>query len=157
VVSQKKNRSKLLTAFKIAIAVIVLADAIGRPLYRPFLEWVASWRLVEAMERGIAKLPRSAILVLFAIPFVIAEPLKVVALLLIASGNVIIGVPLIVFAYLVTFLLVERIYHAGRDKLLSYAWFAWGMGHVAAVRDYLSAVKKQVFGGVRRWTRRFGI
>lgn len=112
-------RKLLYTAFQIVAGFIILVDAAARPLYRPVLEWLWSLRAFEAMEKALAKLPREAILVLFAVPFIIAEPLKVVALLKIASGSLLSGISLLIFAHALTFLLVERIYHAGRPKLLS--------------------------------------
>ncbi|RYE72459.1 MAG: hypothetical protein EOP19_30515, partial [Hyphomicrobiales bacterium] len=39
------------------------------------------------------------------------------------------------FAHLMSFVFVERIYHAGREKLLRYRWFAWIMGQIVRVRD----------------------
>ena len=45
------------------------------------------------------------------------------------------GLVVTAFAHLMSFVFVERIYHAGREKLLSYRWFAWIMGQVVRVRD----------------------
>jgi hypothetical protein len=139
------------------IGLVIVADAVAKPLYRPIMNWVASWRIMEAFEALVARQSRLAILVLFAVPFVIAEPLKVLALFLMASGNVVVGLPLLIFSYLVTFLLVERIYHAGRDKLLSYGWFAWGMGYVTQVRDRLLSYKAEVIATARTVLARVGL
>jgi len=38
------------------------------------------------------------------------------------------------FSYLASFLIVERIYHAGREKLLSYGWFAWSIALLTRLR-----------------------
>jgi hypothetical protein len=150
-VSQSNKSTLLYLTFPIRflIGLVIVADAAARPLYRPILNWVASWRIMEAFEAFVARLPRLAILVLFAVPFAIAEPLKIFALFLMASGNVIVGLPLLVFSYLVTFLLVERIYHAGKEKLLSYGWFAWAMGYVSQVREHLLSYKSDVLAAVR--------
>lgn len=96
---------------------------------------------MQAFEALVARLPRLAILVLFAVPFAVAEPLKIVGLLEIAEGHVAYGIGVLIFSYILTFFLVERIYHAGRTKLLSYGWFAWGMGYINAVRDVVVAYK----------------
>ena len=80
-------------------------------------------------------MPPYAILVCLLIPFAVAEPLKVVGLVWIGEGRVKVGVLTLVLAYLASFLLVDRIYHAGRDKLLSIAWFAAVMVRLVAIRE----------------------
>ena len=64
----------------------------------------------------------------------VAEPLKIVGLVMIGRGQVALGGLVLALAYLASFLIVERIYHAGRDKLLSYGWLAWTMGHLVRLR-----------------------
>lgn len=156
--NQPKSPLRHLTLpIRFLIGLVIVADAVAKPLYRPILNWVASWRIMEAFEAFVARQSRLLILVFFAVPFVIAEPLKILSLFLMASGNVVIGLPLLIFSYLVTFLLVERIYHAGRNKLLSYGWFAWGMGYVTQVRDRLLAYKTEALEAARSVLARAGL
>jgi hypothetical protein len=155
--SKKSPVRHLTFPIRLLIGLVIVADAAARPLYRPILTQVASWRIMEAFEASVARLPRLAILVLFAVPFVIAEPLKIFALFLMASGNVVVGLPLLISSYLVTFLLVERIYHAGREKLLSYGWFASGMGYVSQVREHLLSYKSGALAVVRSTLARVGM
>ena len=146
----------LLWPFRIIIAIILLIDEVARPLYRPLLDWIATWRIMERFTRAIGSLPRLMILILFAVPFAVAEPLKLLSLVLIARGRVTIGILLLVFAYLVTFLVVERIYHAGRDKLLTYPWFDWAMRQVVQVRKLLADFGNETFARLRAWLRMAG-
>jgi hypothetical protein len=139
------------------IGLVIVADAAARPLYRPIMDWIASWKVMEPLEAFVARLPRFAILILFAVPFAVAEPLKVFALLLMASGKVVVGLPLLIFSYLVTFLLVERIYHAGREKLLSYGWFAWAMGYVCQIRERLVEFRSDTLSTIKSLTAKMGI
>lgn len=141
---------------RILIASVIIADELAKPLYRPAVRWVSSWRAVEAFERFVADLPRAAILLLFLGPFAVAEPLKVFALVMIASGRLVIGIPVLVIAHLMTFLLVERIYHAGKDKLLTYPWFSWAMRGVEHVRGRLVRIKNEALGPILRVVRRLG-
>jgi hypothetical protein len=135
-----------------AVAVIILVlDAVARPIYRPIHEWLTNSRAMHRFTALIAPLPRPVILVLFAVPFAIAEPLKVLALLLIARGRLVSGIVLMVFAYLMTFLVVERIYHAGRDKLLTYPWFKWAMDTIVLVRDALLRIRTALMARARAW------
>ena len=125
----------LLAALRAVITVFVILDEFLRPLYRPLLRRLAELRIMRRLEESVAALPRPLVLVALAIPFVIAEPLKLFGLLLFARGQFWAGLVVTAFAHLMSFVFVERIYHAGRDKLLSYRWFAWIMGQIVRVRD----------------------
>jgi hypothetical protein len=107
-------------------------------------------------------MPRLAVLLLLALPLAIAEPLKIVGLVLVGRGQFALGVGVLALAYLASFLIVERIYHAGRSQLLSYDWLAWIMDHLARLRAALldrvraSAAWRfvqQRREAVRRWWR----
>ncbi|WP_146260197.1 hypothetical protein [Rhizobium tubonense] len=135
------------------MAIFLLIDWVARPLYRPVVAWITSWRVTEAFEVLVGRLPRWAVLVLFAVPFAIAEPLKIISLIIIAQGHVVSGIGLLVFAHLMTFVLVERIYHAGRAQLLSYRWFNWIVTHVAVIRDVLLVFRDSVSANLRRLFR----
>jgi hypothetical protein len=139
---------------RIVVAVLLLIDELARPAYRPILDWIATRRFMERFAAAIAPLPRFVILVLFAIPFAIAEPLKLLALLLVARGLVVPGIVLLVLAYLVSFLVVERIYHAGREKLLTYWWFAWAMKQIVLVRNIMVAFRDMTLRTMRAWLER---
>ena len=144
----------LLLPLRIVVAALVVISEIARPLYHPFVTWVSSLSFVIHIGDRVASLPRLAILILFVVPFAIAEPLKIYALFVIAKGHWMLGVAIIVFAYLMSFLLVERIFHAGREKLLSYGWLRWIMDRVEAVRDWLAEIKKSVATMIRAWFRK---
>lgn len=125
----------LLAILRAVITVFVILDEFLRPLYRPLLRRLAELRIMRRLEEAVAALPRPLMLVALAIPFAIAEPLKLFGLLLFARGQFWAGLVVTAFAHLMSFVFVERIYHAGRDKLLSYRWFAWVMGQIVRVRD----------------------
>jgi hypothetical protein len=136
--------------FEVAVGSILLIDAIARPLYRPLLDWIAARRIIHRFEAMIKPLPRFVILVLFGVPFAVAEPLKLLAVYLIARGLAVTGVVLLVLAYLVSFLIVERIYEAGREKLLTYWWFAWAMAQIVKVRNLLLAFRDRLLARLRQ-------
>ncbi len=123
-----------------AIVVLYLAiDAIFAPLFRPLFRWIV--RIVDFMRLQdlIAAMPPYAILVSLAVPFGIAEPAKLIALYLIAAGHFKAGVIMTVLAHLLTLVVVERIYHAGRAKLWTIGWFAKLMEWLIGIRDRLLA------------------
>ncbi len=125
----------LLAALRAVITVFVILDEFLRPLYRPLLRRLAELRIMRRLEESVAALPPPLVLLALAIPFAIAEPLKLFGLLLFARGQFWAGLIVTAFAHLMSFVFVERIYHAGREKLMSYRWFAWVMGQIVRVRD----------------------
>ncbi|MDR6829819.1 hypothetical protein J2X48_003916 [Bosea sp. BE271] len=125
----------LLALLRAVITVFVILDEFLRPLYRPLLRRLAELRIMRRLEESVAALSPPLVLLALAIPFAIAEPLKLFGLLLFARGQFWAGLIVTAFAHLMSFVFVERIYHAGREKLLSYRWFTWVMGQIVRVRD----------------------
>jgi hypothetical protein len=148
----QSNVKRLLElAFNTAAAVIIVIDGVARPLLRPILQWASSADVIRRAEEQVAGLPRPAILALFAVPFAIAEPAKVLALVWLAEGSLFSGLLLLAVSYLATFLVVERIYQAGKPKLLTYVWFAWCIDQLSVVRNRLNDAKARI----RRLVARF--
>ena len=141
----------LLLPLRLIIAVLVVISEIARPVYRPLVSWFGSLSIVKHFGKFVGSLPRGVILVLFVVPLAIAEPLKICALLVIARGHVISGLVIIALAYLMSFLLVERLFHAGREKLLTYAWLRWIMDRVEIVRNWMAELKQSIMASVRTW------
>ncbi|HYP58745.1 MAG TPA: hypothetical protein VEQ35_10760 [Beijerinckia sp.] len=139
---QSGLRRVLLWLAESLVIFYVALDAIIVPLFRPFLRWFAKLWLVIRFEEFVATLPAYGILVLLAIPFVIAEPAKVYALYLLGTGHVTIGLVTMAGAYLLSLVLVERVYQAGRAKLKTIGWFAKFMNWLVQFRDQLSAWAK---------------
>lgn len=134
---------------KAAVAGVMLLDAAARPFYRPVVERIYAMPFFAELERRISGLPRWAILVLFAVPFIVAEPLKLVAVLLLAKGKLLSGGLVFAIAQLLTFLLVERIYHAGRDKLLTFGWLAWTVARLSDIRAAIEPFRTRIARRVR--------
>jgi hypothetical protein len=124
----------LLLPLQIIVGFVVVIDELARPLYGPLIRRFAELRIVEAVEAVVARLPRFVILVLLLVPLAIAEPLKIYGLLKIGEGRFIHGVLILAFAYLASFLLIERIYDAGKPKLMTIGWFAWLINLIAWIR-----------------------
>ncbi|RKD35675.1 MULTISPECIES: hypothetical protein [unclassified Rhizobium] len=136
---------------RLIIAILVIISEIARPVYRSLVNWFASLSIVKHFSEFVGALPRGVILVLFAVPLAIAELSRIYALIVIAKGHVISGLVIISLAYLMSFLLVERLFHAGRDKLLTYAWLRWIMDRVQIVRSWVAEVKESIVMAMRGW------
>lgn len=132
-------RHLLLLPAKAVVVLYLVLDGIVTPVVRPLLGWVARLSFVIRLQDIVAALPPYAILVLLAIPFAFAEPAKIYALYLMTEGQFVTGVVTISMAYLVSLLVVERIYHAGRAKLKSIPWFARLIDWLTGIRDRLLA------------------
>ena len=128
-------RRLLLVAAKAVVIVYVILDGIVTPVIRPLLRWVAKLRFVVSLQDIVATLPPYAILVLLAVPLGFAEPAKIYALILMGGGHFVTGLVTIAMAYLVSLVIVERIYHAGQEKLKTIAWFATLMDWLTGNRD----------------------
>jgi hypothetical protein len=132
-------RRLLLLPAKAVVVLYVVLDGIVTPMVRPLLGWVARLRFVIRLQDIVAALSPYAILVLLAVPFAVAEPAKIYALYLMTEGHFSTGVITISMAYLVSILVVERIYHAGRAKLKTIPWFAKLIDWLTGIRDRLLA------------------
>ena len=132
------RRLLILAADAIVVLYIVL-DGIVAPVFGPLLRLVARLRLVIRLQDTVAALPAYAILVLVAVPMLIAEPAKLYALLLLSQGLFWAGIATITAAYVLSLIIAERIYHAGRAKLRTIFWFARLMDWVTSVRDRILA------------------
>lgn len=125
----------LLVPVDLVVALVIVLDELARPLYRPLLAWFGAFRIVARIEAVIGRLPPYGVLALLAVPFAVAEPLKLLSLVLLARGAWFGGIVLMAIGHLTSFLLVERIYHAGRAQLLTIGWFARCMAWLDRIRE----------------------
>ena len=132
-------RRLFLLAAKAVVVLYFVLDGIVTPVVRPLLGWVARLRFVIRLQDIVAALPPYAILALLAVPLAVAEPAKIYALYLMTEGQFATGLVTISMAYLVSLLVVERIYHAGRAKLKTIPWFAKLIDWLTGIRDRLLA------------------
>ena len=137
----------LLGVADVVVAAFVIGAELARPLYRPLYDALSRLALVRRIEAAIARLPPYGILVLLAVPFAGVEPLKLLGVIWMAEGHVWPGLALLAGAYLGSFVLVERIYHAGREKLLTIGWFAQAIGFATRIREALLSRLR----GLRAW------
>jgi len=85
---------------------------------------VVAWPPLRLLERRIVALPPYAALCVFVLPAVLLLPVKILALLAIASGHLFAGVAVIIAAKIGGAALVARLYVLTLPKLVTLAWFA---------------------------------
>jgi hypothetical protein len=128
---------------EIIVTFYLLLDGLVRPIFRPLMRWMAKLGLVIRLSEIIGRLPAYAVLVLLAVPFAIAEPAKIYALYLMASGHAVIGAAVLIAAYLVSIVVVDRIFEAGKPKLFTIPWFfklwMWLLSYRDRMLDWLKS------------------
>ncbi|ABS68031.1 hypothetical protein [Xanthobacter versatilis] len=121
-------------AFRVVCGVVILLDELVRPLYRPLIRRIAELRLMQAFEGWVARRSPYLVLVLIGVPYIVVEPLKFLALIGIANGHGKVGVLAFLLANLVSFVLIERIFSAGKAQLMTLRPMAWLITTAGAVR-----------------------
>jgi hypothetical protein len=147
----------------VLIVVVWLAlDVLFFIFVRPIVEALSRLALFKRIGAVIGRLPPYGVLVLLAIPFVLVEPLKVVALYWIATGLVIRGVLLLIASYFVSILTLDSLYKAGEGQLMKIGWFArlvrwivelrdWALGWVRSTAAWQWAAAR--IASIRAWAR----
>ncbi len=128
-----------------------LVDAVFYSVIHPLAMRVARLPAFAALGAWVRGLGPYTTLALFLVPVVVFEPLKPVALYLAATGHVVDGALLLAVGETAKVLIVERLFHVGRDKLMTIPAFAWS--HRFAMRwiDWLTSLPP--WQAVRRCVR----
>jgi hypothetical protein len=158
----------LRTALEILLALVIVFEEWGwRPL-TDLLGRLARWRPWAALEAVITRLPPYAALVVFALPTLLLLPLKFLALILIAKGQVLLAGLLFVAAKVVATALIARLFMLTQPALMQIGWFAsahdtfvpWQEALTARVRAswawrtgrlWKERVKRVISAAARRW------
>lgn len=125
----------------ILAAVYFLVDAVFMAAARPIARWIGRHFEFRRLRGWIRSLPPYPSLALFSVPVIILEPIKPVAAYLAATGQVLSGAVTLIIGELLKLVLVERLFHLTRDKLMRIPAFAWAYGKFTAVRAWLQATE----------------
>jgi len=109
----------------VAAALYFVIDALALSSLKPLLRKIANLKLFKFIARWIASLGPYPTLALFVVPLVLLEPVKPFSAYVIASGHFRLGVLVLVIGEVLKITIVERIFHIGRDKLMTIKAFAW--------------------------------
>jgi hypothetical protein len=120
----RKLRNRLLSPLIYLAALILLMEDWFWDLGLRLIALIVSWPPLKSLERRIIALPPYAALCAFTLPAILLLPVKILALIAIASGHPISGVTVIVVAKIGGAALVARLYILTKPALLSLAWFA---------------------------------
>lgn len=122
-------------------AIYFLVDAVFMALAAPIARWLERSFEFKRLRAWIRSLPPYPSLALFSVPVIILEPIKPVAAYLAATGQVLSGAVTFIIGELLKLVLVERLFHLTRDKLMRIPAFAWGYGKFVEARAWLQATE----------------
>ncbi|MDN4986369.1 hypothetical protein KUL72_15360 [Bradyrhizobium arachidis] len=125
----------------ILAAIYFLVDAVFMAVARPISAWLARHFEFKRLRAWIKSLPPYPSLALFSVPVIILEPIKPVAAYLVATGQFLSGMAAFVGCELLKLVLVERLFHLTRDKLMRIPAFAWVYGKFTEMRAWLQATE----------------
>ena len=109
----------------VMLAIYFVIDALTISILKPFLRNFSNLKVFKFIAPWIASLGPYSTLALFLLPLVLLEPIKPLSAYLAASGHITFGVLAIVIGEILKITIVERIFHIGRDKLMTIKAFAW--------------------------------
>jgi hypothetical protein len=125
----------------ILAAIYFLVDAVFMAVARPIARWIGRHAEFRRLRAWIKSLPPYPSLALFSVPVIILEPLKPVAAYLAATGQMLSAAVTLIVCELLKLVLVERLFHLTRDKLMRIPAFAWGYGKFTEARAWLQATE----------------
>lgn len=121
------------------LALLILFEEWGwEPLQR-LLARLGRLPLLRQLEARIARLPPYAALVVFFVPALLLLPVKLAALALIAHGQRLLGLTVIVLAKLMGTAIVARLFTLTRPALMQLPWFVRLYGRWTAWKEALLA------------------
>lgn len=125
----------------IVLAILYfLIDGIVLSLLRPLMRRLAAWMPLARLREWVATLGPYPTLALVLVPIIVLEPLKPVALYLMAKRHVFGGTVVLVLTELVKVVAVERLFHLALPKLMTIPLFARGYNFTVGSLAYLQSL-----------------
>ena len=90
---------------------------------------------LASARRRIQRLGPYQSLALMLLPILLVEPLKIVALFVAGNGHWLTGTGIMIAAYAVSLVFVERLFKVVKSKLMTMNWFANMWTWFTAMRD----------------------
>jgi hypothetical protein len=153
------RRTALLALAMAFLAVAWVWDglvAVGRAL-AGFVPWA---RFKQAFAKLVDWLPAPLVLLIFLVPFLIVEPLLVVATIAIAMGYVVVGAIAWIVLKLLAVSLIPAIFDLTKHRLMTMPWFVRAYEKVMAFHHYADMIvapyKQAAAAVLRQWRRRAG-
>jgi hypothetical protein len=146
----------LRTGLQVLLALLIVFEEWGWQQLADLLGRLAKYRPWAALETAIARLPPYAALLVFVLPSALLLPLKFLAVLLVAKGQIALAGALFVAAKLVATALIARLFLLTQPALMQIGWFAWGYDIVMPWKNALveRVHNSRVWRVARLWKER---
>jgi len=132
-------RRILLALLTILVLIYFLLEDLFSLWLRPLFRGLGALAAFIEVGRWLRRLPPYMALAIFAVPFVLLEPVKIFSLFWIGTGHIVVGGGLLVLSYVLSLLIVERLFHVTHEQLLTIGWFRWGYERVMRLRAWAYA------------------
>ena len=133
----------------VLVVTYFLIDAISVSLLKPLRRWLDRLDAFRRLAGWIRSLGPYPSLFIFLVPLIVLEPVKPVSLYLVGIGQFYAGLIVFVVGEALKILLIERLFHLTRRKLMSFRLFAWAYGWVIEIFAYFRSF--EVWKSARRW------
>ena len=154
------RRTALLALAMMFLAVAWVWDAliaVGR-WAAAFIPWA---RFEQSFARLVDRLPAPLVLLIFLVPFLIVEPLLVVATVAIAMGYVLSGAIAWIVLKFLAIALIPAIFDLTKHKLMTMPWFVRAYEKVMAFHHYADQIvapyKQAAAAVLRQWRMRSAV
>ena len=151
------RRTALLVLAMVFLAVAWVWDAliaVGRRI-AGFIPWA---RFKQSFAKLVDRLPAPLVLLIFLVPFLIVEPLLVVATVAIAMGYVVFGAIAWIVLKFLAIALIPAIFDLTKHKLMTMPWFVRAYEKVMAFHHYADQIvapyKNAAATVLRQWRMR---
>jgi hypothetical protein len=138
-------------AIFVLAAVYFVVDVVFLTIAKPVGDWLAEQRVFDGLREWIVSLRPYPSLALFALPFIVLEPIKPVAAYLATTGHVMVALTFFAAGEILKLVFLERLFAVSRNKLMSIPAFAWAYGQYRRIMDRLEST--EVCQAVRRRTK----
>jgi hypothetical protein len=121
----EREPSPLTTIFvTVPVALVIAFEEWGwEPLSR-LMAWLARLRWIARVESRITRMSPYAALAVLLLPWLLLLPVKICALWLIGSGQMLLGVSVVAVAKILGTAIVARLFALGQPALMRLPWFA---------------------------------
>jgi hypothetical protein len=122
-------------------ALYLVVDVLFMPAARRIGDWIANHIALRRLGVWIRSLRPYPSLALFSVPVIVLEPVKPAAAYLAATGQIAKSLGVLIVAELLKLVLVERLFHLTRDKLMRIPAFAWVYTRFCQARSWLESTE----------------
>jgi hypothetical protein len=146
-------RRALRGVFAVVAAIwMVLEEWLWDGLVR-ITKWIARLPVFRAIEARIQRFGPKTAMAMFAMPWLMLLPAKVLGLWLMGTGHFASGVAVFVVAKLIGTAMLARLFTLTKPALLQIAWFRLFYGWFTSLRERLYAYVKamRAYQATRRW------